>query len=378
MKILHTISGLDVYSGGPSLSTWTLLNGLRDSGVEAEILTYASKKGKDQMIGNADFVHALAVSRIPRLNYSPALKTFLKSSNYALYHGHGLWEYPSHAIASHARKTKKPYLISPRGMLYPEALQISSLFKKVAMPLYQRRDLEMATVLHATCQQEMLYIREMGFQNPIAVIPNPIEINIPKSLAQAEKTKKQVGFIGRFAPIKNLEMLLQAWAETGAKQPDWELVLIGDGDAVYRNELTQLAKNLGIQNIRFTGFLRGEEKEKALQALDYLALPSKSENFGMVVPEALLREIPVIASKGTPWEDLLSHQAGWWVDNNLPSLVKALKSAMELSEEGRQVMGANGRKLVEEKYSMESVAEQMVALYCWILKEGEKPDFVYV
>jgi glycosyltransferase involved in cell wall biosynthesis len=97
----------------------------------------------------------------------------------------------------------------------------------------------------------------------------------------------------------------------------------------------------------------------------------------MVVPEALLREIPVIASKGTPWEELNTHHCGWWVDMGVEPLRVALEEALSLPESKRLEMGKIGRNLVEEKYSIEAVAEKMIQLYKWILKEGEKPEFVY-
>ncbi|KUK57182.1 MAG: Uncharacterized protein XD81_1681, partial [Bacteroidetes bacterium 38_7] len=168
-----------------------------------------------------------------------------------------------------------------------------------------------------------------------------------------------------------------AWSETGKYEPGWELVLMGDGETSYKASLVRLVEKLDIKNIVFTGFLNGEEKETALQSLNYLVLPSKSENFGMVVPEALIREIPVIASKGTPWEELNTYNAGWWIDIGVQPLVETLHETLNLSEEQRQQMGQNGRKLVEEKYSIEAVAAQMIQLYKWILNGGEKPQFVY-
>lgn len=377
MKVLHAISSLNLSSGGPSLSTWSLVNGLRNLGNTIEIVTYRSKNASQKSIGNGKFVHTLSPAIIPRFSYSPELVPFLKSNPFEIYHGHGLWEYPTHAISAFARDMGRPYVISPRGMLYPEALNKSHLFKKFALPLYQRKDLECATVIHATCYQELEHIRNLGFRNPIAVIPNSIDVKIPLRAPLLNKIKRQVGFVGRFAPIKNLEMLIQTWGQSGKDEDGWELILIGSGDPRYTNELMQLVNHLRIQNIHFAGFLTGEEKEKALKLLDYLVLPSKSENFGMVVPEALIREIPVIASKGTPWEDLEIYKAGWWVDNDVSSLANTLKFAIRQSENAHKAMGRNGRRLVEHKYSIEIVAEQMIALYQYILEQSEKPDFVY-
>ena len=141
-----------------------------------------------------------------------------------------------------------------------------------------------------------------------------------------------------------------------------------------QNHLQLTEHNL--KNVTFTGFLSGREQEKIMNQLNYLVLPSKSENFGMVVPEALARNIPVIASKGTPWEELNTNHAGWWIDIGAEPLAKAIKQAISLTDAENQKMVQNGRKLVEEKYSMEAVAEQMLSLYTWILEGGEKPKFV--
>lgn len=376
MKILHCISDLNLRSGGPSLCVWSLVTVLRGLSIDVDIVTYESQEENDKMIGEGSFVKVIPSPRFRRFGYSASLYNFLQNSSHEIFHGNGLWQYPVHATAKAARKKNKPYIISPHGMLYPEALLNSAWFKKLAMFLYQKKDLKKATVLHATCKQELEHFRQLGLTNPVAVIPNSIDIKIPGKQVKPENQKKRVGYVGRFDPIKNIENLIKAWSETGKYEPGWELVLIGDGETSYKASLVRLVEKLDIKNIVFTGFLNGEEKETALQSLNYLVLPSKSENFGMVVPEALIREIPVIASKGTPWEELNTYNAGWWIDIGVQPLVETLHETLNLSEEQRQQMGQKGRKLVEEKYSIEAVAAQMIQLYKWILNEGEMPKFV--
>lgn len=378
MKVLHTISSMGINAGGPTTCLYNLVKGLNIGKTSTKILTY-SANANDVLIASDNFIETVPKPFEQRLGFSTKFKMKLSGySHYDIFHGNGLWQYPTNALASLAKKIKKPYVISTHGMLYPEGLKKSNLLKEIALSLYQRKDLREANVLHATCNQEMYYLIALGFINPIAVIPNAIDITtvLPKIIG-LKKEKKQIGFLGRFAPIKNLDILLKAWAEAGKNNPNWELVLIGDGDINYKNQLIQLAEKLNIKNICVKGFLSGLEKEKALQSLDYLVLPSKSENFGMVVPEALIREIPVIASNGTPWEELNTYNAGWWIDIGVDPLVEALENALNLSDEERQIIGKNGRKLVEEKYSIEAVAQQMIELYQWILKVGEKPEFVH-
>jgi len=377
MKVLHSISSLDIISGGPSLSAWSLVAGIRNLGINAEIITYLPQNDNAKMIGEGNFIHALPSPKYARFGYSSAIKKKIKTNDYDLYHGHGLWQYPMHAMATSAIKKGKPYLISPRGMLYPEALKKSAWFKKIALPLFQLYDLKRAAVIHATCMQEMKHIKSLGIKTPIAVIPNSIDITIPIISENTSTTLCRVGFMGRFAPIKNIETLIEAYAAMEKEHTSIELVLIGDGPEGYKNQLKAMAANFGIKNVSFTGFLSGPERELVFRSLSLLVLPSKSENFGMVVPEALLRKIPVIASKGTPWEELNAHHCGWWVDFGVEPLRVALEEALSISEAKRIEMGKNGRKLVEEKYSIEAVAEQMIQLYKWILKEDKKPEFVY-
>jgi glycosyltransferase involved in cell wall biosynthesis len=377
IKTVNVISSLNLSSGGPSLSTWNLVTGIRKLGLDARILTFNPGKKTDIIIGDDLFVTSLPSPRFSSVRYSAKLHDFILNNSYDLYHGHGLWQYPVHAMAKVACKMHKPYIISPRGMLHPVALRQSSFKKKIALNLFQFKDLESASVIHVTSNQELNYVREFGLGNSVALIPN--SINIPAFINNQSKTnRRRVGFIGRFAPIKNIEVLLKAWSLIEEKFENTELVIVGDGLKNYKDKLIALCHGLKIKRVVFVGFLTGEERENVFDTLSYLVLPSKSENFGMVVPEALAREVPVIASTGTPWEELNTHYAGWWIDIGVEPLVMALNEALSLPESERQEMGKNGRKLVEQKYSIDNVARQMITLYEWILGKGPKPDFVYI
>jgi glycosyltransferase involved in cell wall biosynthesis len=105
-------------------------------------------------------------------------------------------------------------------------------------------------------------------------------------------------------------------------------------------------------------------------------LPSKSENFGMVVAEALAARTPVITTKGAPWQELETHRCGWWIDMGVESLIEALEKAMSHSPVELHEMGRRGRQLVEEKYTWDRVAGQMIEVYEWLLGRGPRPDCV--
>lgn len=173
-----------------------------------------------------------------------------------------------------------------------------------------------------------------------------------------------------------IERLLYAMAALGKKASCCELIVIGGGDKEYEGFLRLEAERLHLSNVQFTGFLSGQEKETTLQSLSYLFVPSDFENFGMIVAEALVRGIPVMASKGTPWEELNTYRCGWWVDNDVDTIASTMRAAIEMTEEERRAMGERGRQLIINHYSVEVVAAQMKSVYEWLLG-GVKPDCVY-
>ena len=123
--------------------------------------------------------------------------------------------------------------------------------------------------------------------------------------------------------------------------------------------------------------MSGDEKDKAIASLSVLAMPSEFENFGNVIVEGLIRQIPCIATKGAPWKELETHRCGWWVEYNQNAITSAVQEALHTSEKNLEEMGSRGRKLAEDTYSVFSVAIKMKTLYEWILGNRTMPEFVY-
>lgn len=377
MQILHTISSLRLKSGGTSTCTYDLLTALNMFSCQTDILTLDVNNDTDKIIGQREsWMKVQPFDAMTPFRVSRNLKQFLQDEDkYDLYHTNGLWLYCNHITAAIARKKDKPYLISLHGMLYPQALSRSSWKKELMRKLCFDSDLKQAACIHATCMEEMKYYRLLGFKNPVAVIANPVPFP-ENEIASKKDDVFRIGFLGRIHPFKNIDVLIKAWSILNIGKS--ELVIVGDGDKAFVDDLKKILFDLKISNVLFTGFLQGEEKRQMLSSLKYLILPSKSENFGMVVPEALIQGIPVIASKGTPWEELNTHHCGWWVDNDVDSLASTIREALNTPEEERIAMGERGKQLIKDNYSVEIVAGKMKKLYEWILYGGEKPDFVYL
>lgn len=378
MKILQTIAGFGAKSGGTSTCTYDLVTALNRLNCRTDILTLQPNDSTDRLMGIGEqWIKALPQDGKTPFGYSHNITHYLNTTDYDLYHTNGLWMYCNHVTASVARKKDKPYIITPHGMLYPQALARSAWKKKLMMYLCFDKDIREANCIHATCMQEMKYYRDLGYRNSVAVIANPMPVPEYIDDIKPERNKKRIGFLGRLHPRKNVKGLIEAWASLGKATQNAELYIMGKGDEAYEAYLRELVSTLGLTNVVFAGFVNGREKFEKLATLTALFVPSDFENFGMIITEALIMQVPVMASLGTPWEELNTHRCGWWVNNDIHTLAQTMEKVFALSDEELMAMGERGKRLVIEKYSSTQVATQMKSLYEWILNGGEKPDFVF-
>lgn len=374
MKILQTIASLGAHNGGTSTCTYDLLNAMHHLGCYVDLMTLQSF----DLIGNGEnWIKALQDDTITPYGYSNNMNKYINHTDYDIYHTNGMWMYCNHLTCVTALKKRKPYIITPHGMLYPQALARSAWKKKFMMSLCFDKDIRKANCIHATCMQELKYYRELGYRNPVAIIANPMPIPNYIEEIKCERKKKRIGFLGRLHPRKNVKGLIEAWVSLGKATQNAELYIMGKGDESYEADLKDFAKRLGLKNIVFTGFVSGREKFEKLSMLTALFVPSDFENFGMIVTEALIMKVPVMASLGTPWEELNSRNCGWWVNNDVKTLAETLEITLSLSDDEIENMGKRGKQLVMEKYSDIKVATQMKQLYEWLFYGGIKPGFVY-
>jgi glycosyltransferase involved in cell wall biosynthesis len=108
------------------------------------------------------------------------------------------------------------------------------------------------------------------------------------------------------------------------------------------------------------GAVLSEGKKGLFECSDVALVPSYTENFAIVVAEALAHGVPVIASKGTPWSRLEEMQCGLWVDNDPEALASAIRSINTMP---MQDMGLRGREWMQNEFSWRSVTKQMLDVY---------------
>lgn len=378
MHVMQIIDSVAEEASGPSYTVPRLCSALAARQASVTLLSIGT--GED--LPRSDFDHQRfepdypSVPILSRLRASRGLKHAIneqmKLSDIA--HSHGLWlmanVYPSWAAA----RERKPLVISPRGMLGAPALRFSATAKRAFWLSLQGSAVQFASCIHATSYQEYDDIRAFGLTQPVAIIPNGIDLPVLKR--QEDFPLRSVLYLGRVHPKKGLKTLIEAWAEIEAGHPSWELIIAGPDESGYANELSRLIVSEGLKRASLVGPLYGFEKNAAYQRAGVFVLPTLNENFGMVVAEALANATPVICTQGAPWSGLESEGAGWWIENSVDCLAQCLNSALRHTPSELHSMGEKGRAWMERDFAWNAVGADTMKLYSWLIQEGPCPDFV--
>jgi glycosyltransferase involved in cell wall biosynthesis len=374
MSAAHIVPSLMNRASGPAYSVVQLCLALARASCETTLYALDSPP--------PDFPSELRIRSFPRwpypyrLGFSPSMRKALREARgaYDVVHNHSLWMMPNLYAAQAVQKGKSRLIISPRGTLSEWAMNHSKWLKKAMWGMGQGRVLHTCDGFHATADSERDDIRRLGFTQPVAVLPNGIEI--PERIYPRSGTARTLLFVGRIHPKKGLPFLIKAWSRLERQYPDWRLALIGRDELGHERQLQRQAEQAGCRRIRFQGPLYGEALVRAYQEADLYVLPTHSENFGMTVAESLANGTPVITTKGAPWEGLEKNGGGWWIDIGEEPLTEALRQAMNMNREQLEEKGEKGRGWMNRDYAWTSIAEKMILYYNWLNGMGSVPSFV--
>ena len=381
LRVLHTTPTTRADYGGPSRSVPFMCEAAVAAGASVQLVTTSPPEGQEAIWPAKPVeIRTVPEPRTVRTGLQH-LHGFYHSVSQGpakgadLVYDSGLW-LPMHlAVAAGAWKAGTPLVVTPRGMLMPWALKHKRFKKQVTWWAYQRWVLRSAAMLHVTAPAEAEAIRSVGLEQPIAVVPNGVAI--PETMPEAAKADgyRNALFLSRIHPKKGLTMLLEAWA---AERPSgWHLTIAGPDEGGHTADLKRQCQLLGLQEVvSFPGLIPEKEKWKLYAVADLFVLPTHSENFGIVVPEALAAGVPVLTTTGAPWRELQTHTCGWWVKPTTSAIRMALRDALSRTDRERMAMGERGRQLVREKYTWGAVGEQIVAAFQWLLGRSARPSCV--
>jgi len=217
-------------------------------------------------------------------------------------------------------------VMTPEGSFDPVRLSFRSWKKRLVSPL-ERRCLRRAALVHATVPAEEAWVRAFEPRvKKVAVIPPGVDEPAASVAPVGSVGPLRLLYLGRIHPLKGLDLLEEA------------------------------VKDIPVE-VRVESAVFGAEKERAFAWCDILVLPTRSENFGLVIAEALVRGRPVITTRAAPWEGLVAHQCGWWADVSAPALRSAIREAAQLKPTGALAeIGARGQAWMRADYAWATLA----------------------
>jgi glycosyltransferase involved in cell wall biosynthesis len=353
MKIFIAATSFQSSYGGPARSVSRLADELSD--LQCEIGLWSA----DGSVMETSFLRERSSIRRLAGSIDQALAGYGMPD---VVHDNGIWLPHNHRLAGLCAKKGIPRVVSVRGMLEPWARHHKRLKKWIAWQLYQRSDLARATCHHVTSGAEAKSVREFGWNVPIREIPNGVDVPAA-SIGEPRVNGPRIAlFVGRIHPVKGIPMLVEAWNRV--RPEGWKLRIAGPDEGGHRAKLEAMIDGANLSAIcEWTGELGPEEKAAAYRCADLFVLPSHTENFGMVIGEAMGHGLPVLTTQGTPWQLLQTERCGWWAPVTVDGIADALEDATSKSPMELGMMGERGRAVMIERFSWSRVATEFVDCY---------------
>lgn len=376
MKLLQVIGTLNPAYGGPIESLRQVTATLQALGHQPEVITLDAPTAP-WLKKFPGVVHALGPSYgTYRLNFRLVNWLRQHAGAYDAIIVRGIWQYQSFGTWLASRRAGFPYFVFVHGALNPwfrQTYPLKHAKKWLYWPWAEYRVLrDAAGVLFTSEAERVMASRSFELYKAREIVVNygtSAPVGDPGTQKQLFfdkfpqlRGKRLLLFLGRIHPVKACDLLLEAFARSAAKEPGVHLVLAGPDKDGWNVALKKQAEQLGISNrITWTGMLEGDLKWGAFYASEVFVLPSHSENFGMVVAEALACSLPVlITDKVNIWREIGEYKAGMIEPDTLEGIGCLLKNWLALSDFEKKQMSINAQKCFMERFEMQFVSRQFI------------------
>jgi glycosyltransferase involved in cell wall biosynthesis len=376
MKLLHIIGTLDQSYGGPVEALIQLTSALEKLGHSNEVVSLDVNHHSNKMdLVNA--VHYLGPS-YGNYKYNSRLFPWIKRnvSRFDAVIVRGIWQYHSFATWRAAQIIEFPYFVFTHGALDPWfkiSYPLKHLKKILYWPWAEYRVLRDATgVLFTSEDEKNLASKSFSMYKANEIVVD-YGTSAPKGIPNIQKEKfllsypvlrgkRFILFLSRIHQKKGIDILIDGFSEVLIKYPDLMLVIAGPDQDGIQYELEKRAKKLGLnKQIIWTGMLKGEMKWGAFNAADVFILPSFSENFGIVVVEALSCGLPVLTTnKVNIWREIEIDNAGIIDQASKSGVINLLKLWLNFSDEYQNSMRINAKNSFLARYDMKIVSKKFI------------------
>lgn len=258
------------------------------------------------------------------------------------------------------REVQDRLIVNPHGLEPFQALGLKNKLIGLPFRLVQSYIFRRAQCVVSLGGKLTDILRRHVDEERIAVIPNAVEL--PQVDKDENATRPQrLLFVGRFAANKGIHILMDAVRELNQRgyEEDFVFDLVGKGPLFDEYKAKYQATN-----VNFLGYIDDQELRERYKSCDVLLLPTLYEGMPTVVLEAMSYGKPVIVTDVGATRELVDSRNGYMIPkNDAESLVEAIISFHELSDDERRALGKTSRRKVEERFVWEAVAEEYLQLF---------------
>ena len=307
-----------------------------------------------------------------RLNTSQVSLAIEVAANADVVHIHAMWMPSNVQMATACIKAGTPWVLSTHGMLDDWCMEQRGLKKRIYLATYGKKLVHCASTILTTAEEEKRQASRWLPRDNVVAIPLIVDLepyaNVP-SPAIAEETfgsfpNKSVLFLSRVHPKKSIETLIETASILKERDETPTFLIAGTGEQKYIDSLQKQVDQLGLtEQFKLLGMVVGDTKLSLFAHADVFALPTQQENFGLVYPEAMLCETPVITTKGTDiWRELESSGGAMIVDRNATAFADAISSVLS-DDAKRDEMGNAARRHMLKWLDTGQVVTSYEAMY---------------